>query len=282
MMRILLLISTIATAFLCISCNEKDDNAKIQLGEARRLYAEKEYLLAEQKIDSLHKLYPKALAERKAAFALLDSVRIDHQTQQIALFDSLLSSNQSAISSLKKMFVFQQNKEYQEKGFYIPKETAGGGQLYSTTLRSGVGEDGALFLESVFVGNSKKHNKLKIQAKDGSSAETLPVNDDGLNYRFNTGAQHYEVIRFTGADENGVARFISDNTSQTLTLMLEGQTKSSFGLSVQHKSAISKSYRLSVLMLQTDSLRTEREKAEIHISYVKNKGIEISDTTNTN
>lgn len=282
MMRTLLLISTIATTILFASCNDKNNGAKDQLEDARKLYIEKEYLLAEQKLDSLHKLFPKALNERKAALALLDSVRIDYQKQQIVIYDSLINGNQIAIEALKKQFVLQQNKEYQDKGFFVPKESATNGKIQATTLRSGVGEDGVLFLESVFVGHSKKHNKLKVSSKDGSSAETLAVNDDGLNYRFSTGEQQYEIIRFTGADENGVSRFISSNATQALTLTLEGQAKYTYNLSTHQKTAISKSHQLSTLITQTDSLKVEKEKAEIHISYVINKGIQINDSTQLN
>lgn len=273
----LTIISTFA-AVLLFSCSPKDNGAKDQLAEARRLYAAREYTEAEQVLDSLHKAYPKALEERKTALVLLDSVRRDHQTQLIAIYDSLIDRNQPQIEALKKQFVFQRNKEYQDKGFYSPKETAHSGQTAATILRSGVEEGGSLFLESVFVGDSKKHNKIKVTAKDGSFAQTLAVNDDGLNYRFNTGAQQYEIIRFIGADENGVARFVSENAKQALTLTLEGQAKYSYTLTQQQKSAISKSYQLSILMAQTDSINAEREKAKIHILYLDNdKSIILKD-----
>lgn len=278
MKRSLFISAIIAAVIFTVSCSQKDTGAQDHLNQARQLYADKAYIEAQQLLDTLPKLYPKAFAERRAALALLDSVRRDYQTLQIAICDSLINANLPALNLLKSQFVFQQNKEYQDQGIYSPKETANSGQIQATTLRSGVEENGALFIESVFVGSSKKHNKLKVTAKDGSFAETLAVNDDGLNYRFNTGERQYEVIRFIGADENGVSRFISANANQPLTLTLEGQAKYSYTLSSQLKTAIAKSYQLSVLMSQMDSLNNEKEKAKVHISYLDNgKKLEITD-----
>lgn len=277
-MKRLSVISAVISAILLIaSCTPKSSEALDHLNKARQLYADKEYALAEQMLDTLHKLYPKALEERKAALVLIDSVRRDHQTLQIAICDSLINENLPVLNLLKSQFVYQRNKEYQDQGIYSPKETANSGQVQATTLRSGVEENGSLFIESVFVGNSKKHNKLRVSTKDGSFAETLAVNDDGLNYRFNTGANQYEIIRFTGADENGIAHFITTNAQQPLTLTLEGQAKYSYTLSSQLKTAISKSYQLAILMNQMDSLNNEKEKAKIHISYLdNNKQLEIT------
>lgn len=283
MMKNFLVTLSIATAILLSSCSTKDKGAREQLDAARKLYTAKEYTLAEQLLDSLHRAYPKALEERKAALTLLDSVRRDHQTLHIAICDSLIEKNLSVLNTLKSGFVYQRNKEYQDKGFYLPKETSGNGQVQATTFRSGVEENGTLFLESVFVGNSKKHNKAKVSAKDGSFAETRAVNDDGFNYRFNTGERQYEIIRFVGADENGVAKFVSTNEKQVLTLSLDGQAKYSYALTQQQKSAISRSYRLSVLMTQTDSLKNEKEKAKVHILYLdNNKSIVITEDKEKN
>lgn len=256
---------------LLVSCSAKDNGAQTLLDEARRLYQAKEYTLAKQQIDSISARYPKSIDERKAALALLDSVRRDEQLHIIAVCDSLIDINTPLIESLKKGFVFQRDKKYQEKGFYIPKETASDGRITSTMLRSGVEEDGKVYVESIFVGGGKKHNKVKVSVKDGSFAETLAVNDDGLNYRFSNMGVEYEIIKFGGTDENGLTRFISANKDKPLTLSLEGQAKYSYTLSPALKTALSKSHQLSTVMLQMDSLKTEKEKAEIHIKYLNEK-----------
>ncbi|WP_165023750.1 hypothetical protein [Dysgonomonas sp. ZJ279] len=257
--------------FVIVACSSKTDGAQLLLDNARQLYNEGKYDQAKSEIDSIKTLYPKAFDQIRASLALLDSVRRGQDTHTIAICDSLIALHEPKLDSLKKLFVYQRNKEYQEKGFYVPKESATSGPLTFTTLRSGVGEDGQMYLESVFIGNGQKHNKIKVSAKDGLSAESRPVNDDGLNYRFSNLGKQFEIIRFAGEDDNGVAKFIFENTDKPLTLILEGKNKSSYTLSQPVKYAVKKSYRLSMMMQQLDSLKTEKEKSEYKIYYLDKK-----------
>ncbi|SBW02306.1 hypothetical protein [uncultured Dysgonomonas sp.] len=253
------------------ACGAKDDGAKLRLDSARRFYANKEYTLAKQEIDSVKILYPKAFDQIRASLAFLDTVRRAENEQIITQCDSLIAMHEPTLDKIKTLFSFQRNKEYQETGVFIPKESLTGGVITGTMLRSGVGEDGVLYIESVFVGSKQKHNRIKISAKDGSFAQSLAVTDDGLNYRFSNMGKEYEIIRFAGTSENGVAGFIFTNSNNPLTATLEGQGKYTYTLSQTTKSAISKSFQLSTMMLQLDSLKTAKEKAEYHIYYLDNK-----------
>lgn len=260
-----------------IACTTENNEAQQQLQAARTAYNQKEYSLAKEKLDSLKIKHPKAFAQIREGLALLDSVRRGENEQIIQSCDSLITFYQPQVDLKKKQFSFLQNKQYQETGYYIPKESVTN-TIIGTTLRSGVEENGQLYIESVFTGN-QKHNKLKITAKDGSFVESIPVNDDGLNYRFTNMDKTYEVIRFGGNKENGMAKFIFTNINAPLTASIEGQGKYAYTLSQTVKSAIAKSYELSVMMLQLDSLKTAKEKAEYHIYYLDNKKNEITDNT---
>lgn len=265
----------ILLSFLLFACTSENEEAQRQLNTARQLYSQAEYALAKQTLDSLKANHPKAFPQLQAGILLLDSIRRGENEQIIAQCDSLISSFEPKVEQEKTKFSFQQNKQYQETGSYIPKESVTS-SITSTTLRSGVEENGQLYIESVFIGG-QKHNKIKILSKDGSFAESIPVNDDGLNYRFSNMGKTYEVIRFSGNKENGIAKFIFSNTNNPLSVTLDGQGRYTYTLSQQVKSAISKSYQLSVMMLQLDSLKTAKEKAEFHIYYLDNK----KDSTNT-
>ncbi|MDR1884077.1 MAG: hypothetical protein LBR26_15060 [Prevotella sp.] len=254
-----------------LACGAKDDGARRRLDSARRFYANKEYLQAKQEIDSIKILYPKAFDQIRASLVFLDTVRRAENEQIIAGCDSLIALHTPALDEIKSRFSFQRNKEYQETGSYIPKESATGGGITGAMLRSGVGEDGILYIESVFVGPKQKHNRIEVSAKDGSFARSLAVNDDGLNYRFSNMGKEYEIIRFAGKSENGIARFVFTNSNAPLTVTLEGQGKYTYSLSQTAKSSISGSFRLSTMMLQLDSLKTAKEKAEYRIYYLDNK-----------
>lgn len=251
------------------SCDNDNREAQLQLSKVRELYNNKDYVTAKSELDSLNIKFPKALEERKAGIALLDSIRRAENMQTIEVSDSLINVFQPQVNEKKKMFSFQRDKNYQETGSYVPKEMVST-HITGTTLRSGVEENGQLYLESVYIGG-QRHNKIRISLKDGLFAESLPVTDDGLNYRFTNMGKAYEIIRFTGAAENNVAAFVFSNAEKMLTVTVDGQAKYSYTLTLQARTAIAKSYELSRMMLQLDSLKTAKEKAEYHLYYLDNK-----------
>jgi hypothetical protein len=273
--------STITFLFVfLLACAAKDDGAKQRLAAARRLYAGKDYTAAKQEIDSLKILYPKSFVQIRAGLALLDTIRRAENEQVITECDSLIATYGPDLTKLKSLFTLRRDKEYQESGSYILKENPVGDIITGTTLRTGVGEDGVLYIESVFVGAKQKHTQIRVSAKDGSFARSLAVDDDGLNYRFANRGKDYEVIRFAGKDENGVARFIFTNEDKPLTVTLEGNY--SYTLSQAIKSAVSESFRLSTMMLQLDSLKAAKEKAAYRIYYLDNKKGKQADDTLSN
>lgn len=270
-------ITLVLLFILLFACSKEENGAKSRLEAARLFYDQKEYALAKQEIDSINKLYPKAIEERQASLLLLDSVRRAENHQIISDCDSLILANSPELDKIKALFSFQRNKEYQETGSYIPKETASSGPITGTILRSGVAEDGILYIENVFVGGKQKHNQIKVSKKDGTFVQSKPVTDDGFNYRFSNMGKEYEVIRFMGSNENGVAKFIYANNSDPLTVTLEGQGKYSYALSQTTKTAISKSYELSTMMLQLDSLKNAKEKAKFNIYNLDKKAGKIEE-----
>jgi len=252
------------------ACGNKDEGAISYINEARLLYSQNEFDKARQIIDSLHTHYPKAYEQRKAGMALLDTIRRAENQYIISKSDSLIGLYSPELEKMKSSFLFRRNRQYQETGEYIPKESASDVLTY-TTLRSGVLEDGQLFLESVFLGQ-QKHSKIKVTSKDGSFLESLPVTDDGLNYRFSNMEKNYEIIRFAGKAENGIGKYIHVYKGQPLQLTLEGGGgKYSYTLSQTIKSAVSKSFQLSTMILQLDSLKKLREEAQFKIYYLDNK-----------
>jgi len=260
------------------ACSDPHKGAQEHLDHARLLYIEKDFEQSKAKIDSIQILYPKSYEQIKGGIALLDSVRMGENISAIAKYDSLITALQPSIDSLKSFFRYERDKQYQEEGqgSYIPKEMYGGQAITTTALRSGVSENGALYIESVFVG-SQLHDRLRITAKEGDSAETLPEVEDGFNFRFANLGQQYEVIRFVGKKENGVGAFIFTNQDKSLTVTLSGGGVNSYILTTDTKKNIARSYMLSMMMHQQDSLKTEREKAEYKIHYLKEQRVK-SDT----
>lgn len=261
----------ILTFFACIlfSCGEKkNEQAILYLDNIRSLYDQKEYTSALQKIDSIQILFPKAIPEIKEGMKLKQEVRKTYNQQQVADCDSLLSIYSHRIDSIKPLFVYQKDKE-DSKGIYIPK-TVSSSVISANGLRAGVEESGAMYIESVYIGG-QLHNRISASTKDKQTAESLPVEDDGFNFRFSNLGKQYEVIKVSKFHDNGLTQFIVNNANTPLTVTLKGKNTLSYPMSNIQKKAITDSYQLSTMILLHDSLQIAKEKAEALIKYVDTK-----------
>jgi len=261
-----LLLFCIGISYL-VSCGDKHADAQLYLQNTREMYEKGNYDAAKARIDSIQILFPKSFDQIKEGIALLHDVRKAQNQKTITYCDSVAEVLKPKVDSMKKLFSFQINKDYEEMGRYMDKRYTGY-ILNGTTLRPSVREDGRLFLESVYVGAQKYHDRLKVSTKEGFFAETLPVTDDGLNFRFTDSGRQYEVIMFTGDDENGVSKFITSYADHALTVSLQGKSITSYTLSKDAKNAVADAYQLAVWMQDLDSIKIKKEKAEMLIDYL--------------
>lgn len=260
-----------SAALFTVSCGSGNSEAQKILDAARAAYQAADYTGALLQIDSLKKNYSSATTEIRAALALQDSVRRADNEQRIELYTELITQKSDSLETLKKDFVFIKDAKYDDLGTFYPKENLPQKLIASTMLLSGVNEEGVLFIESIFMGNAR-HNRLTISDKNGNKAETLEENGDGLNYSFETLDTKANIIRFSGATENGVAKFIAENANNALTATLDKDNrKTSYTLSANMKKGVAKTYQLSTLILQRDSLVTEKEKALLRNQYLDDK-----------
>lgn len=258
--------------FLLVACSQsKEKTAKDYLNAAQQAYEEGNYPLAKIQIDSIKIKYPKAFKEIKAGLALMQEVRLAENRRNIAFCDSMLQVNYDSLKVMLLKFDYVRDKEYQEFGDYIPKIYPLSQTLSQNTVRSGVQEKGILYLESVVVGPFIYHNKIKIALPGGEYAETLPVTSEGLNYRFSTLTTNYEIVRYSGDNENGVAKFVYTFKDRPLTVYFIGKRTLSKRMSEKEKEGIARSYELSSLLLEIERLKLEREKSEVLIRYLLSK-----------
>jgi len=272
----------ILSVLFIFSCGEKKNTEAIQyLDNIRSLYSQGKYQEALDNIDNIQTLYPKAFSEIKEAMALKQDVRKASDEREITVSDSLLKIYEPQIDSIKKLFVYQKDEE-DETGIFIPK-SVNTNHITSTMLRSGVNENGTFYLESTYIGG-QFHNQIEVSTKDKRSAESLPIDDEGFNFRFSNLGNQYEVIKVTPFHDNGLAKFILENADSPLTVKLKGKNTTSFSLSNIHKKAIVDSYSLSALLLKKDSLFIAKDKAQTRIKYLESKATEVQtgDKENSN
>lgn len=253
------------------ACSGEQKNAKNYLNAARQAYERGDYSIAKNMIDSVKIKFPKAFDEISEGHLLLQDIRMAENKRNIVFCDSMLLAKNDTLQKMLRQFTLEKDEKYQETGSYIPKIFPLSQSLSRNALRSGVLETGQLYLESVLAGQNIKHRQIKVSLPDGSFAETLSVTSDGLNYRFETLAGSYEIVRYSGKDENGLAKFIYTFRNSPLTVQFIGSRNVAIRLSDKEKDAISQSYELSVLLTDIARLKFEKEKSEVLIRYLEKK-----------
>lgn len=253
-----------------LSCSA-DKGAKGYLSDAEKAYQSANYSLAKLKIDSIKLLYPKSFDEINAGFALMQHIRMAENKRNIAYCDSMLQIKYADLKDMLTLFDYVRDDRYQEFGEYYPKAYPFKSSLERNGVRSGVRENGILFLESILAGNAIKHNKIKVSTSDGNFAETLSVTADGLNYRFSTLDKTYEIVRYSGSSENGVANFVYAFSNQPITIHFIGNRTVTVAMTNAAHKGISHSFELSTLLLDIEQLKLEKEKAEALIRYLESR-----------
>lgn len=263
----------VAMLLAITSCNSKTKKAKDYLSIAEKAYQNNDYESAKSNIDSIKLVFPKAFKEIRAGFDLMQEVRRGENKRNIAFMDSMIDVNITKLKELQVNFTFERDKNYQEFGNYVPKLTPQSKTLEQNTLRSGVSEKGVLFLESVLSGVNLNHNQIKVAIPDGSYKESLVVTADGLNYKFTTLNKTYEIVRFFGNDENGVAEFIYSFQERHISITYSGRRSYRKTLSKTEKKAIGQSFELSSTLYEIENLKYEKGKSEALLRYLdKGKG----------
>ncbi len=254
-----------------LSCGNRGSGARAYLEEAGRAYESGNYELAKLKIDSIKILFPEAFDEINAGFDLMQEIRMAENLRNISYCDSMLQQHYAVLNEMLLLFDYVRDSRYQEFGEYYPKVYPHRSSLNRNGLRSGVRENGELFIESVLSGNAIQHHQIRVTAADGSFAETGIVTADGLNYRFSTLDRSYEIVRFSGRDENGVAAYIHTYSDRPLTVHFIGNRTISVPLTDAAKKGISQSFELSTLLLDIEGLKFEKERSEVLIRYLESR-----------
>lgn len=261
-MKKIFLLTAILSSILLSACTTDNKEAKELLNQARASLIQQDFAQAKASIDSLENHYPKALNERLAAIPLLDSIRRAENNYIINTCDSMLVFYQAQVDSMKKDFVIDEQKhEVQPLVSFVPKSIWTKGSLNQTTFRPRVMEKGALHLESIYIGSKQLHDKVTLSIQGGNSAESLPIEGDGFNFRFENLGKNFEIMTITPATENGLIDFINQNQDKNITVKLSGTANTQYTLSNTAKKAIVQSINLSTAMQKADSLNTEKEKA---------------------
>ncbi len=257
---------------LMAGCNNGKKEAESLLEEARNSYKTEEYVVSKQLLDSLKSTYPQQPEVLKEALQLMRQVELKEQERTLAFSDSMLTVRREEAEILKKKFLFEKNKEYEEMGKYISKHQQPELNLYRSYLRSGVNEIGEMYLEGVYYGKPIQFTKLKVSSPTGEYTETESITPDGaLNYHFTDGGATTQIVTFQKGRDNGVISFICDNYKKKLKVEYIGSRSFSMQIREQDKKAMEELRELSIVLSDVERLKEEMEKSKKRMEYLSSK-----------
>ncbi len=265
--------------FLCLfivltACNKDKENAETMLKQAEGFYESKEYASAKIMLDSLKKVYPKEVKTLRNGLQLMRKVELEEQERNLAYCDSMFIVCQSKADSLKKNFIFEKDKEYDDIGKFVTKQQKSENIVEKSYIRCGVDELGEMYIASVYYGNkSINHIKIKVSDKTGNYTETESIpKDGGLNYSFQNLGMTTEIVTYSKGKDSGVIQFICNNYKENLKVeYLGSKTPYSIQMSQADKTAIVEINELATILSDIEHLKKETLKIKTRIEYLKSK-----------
>ncbi len=263
----------IMLVLLVSACTNDQKSAQGFLDRAHSLYENDQFDAAKRTLDSLKADYPKQLDVLKEGLQLMRRIEWSEQERNILFCDSMLVVKQAEADSMKKLFVFEKDPQYDETGKYIDKQQLIERNLKHSYIRSGVNEQGDMYLASVYYGSGRiRHQQLKVIAPDDTYGETAVIPEDGgANFSFQDLGMITEVVTYQNGKDNSVILFIYNHKDSRLKAELIGQKKYSFIISDGDKKSLVKTYDFSVVLSDIMRLNKEKEKAEARIAYLRSK-----------
>ena len=269
-MSILIFVSMVFSA--CNSKQKQEKEADVRLIRISKLIDNNDFAQAKLQIDSIHLLFPRFVAKRKIAVALLDTIVRRESAASLAMDTLTLCTLQDAIDSLKRNFRFEKDAKYDEYGKYVYKTQIAEQNTGRNYLKCSVDEKGNLILQSIYTGSKLNHYALIANVDDVFVSTDTLKKDNAVLHTFSDGVNYYENLYFeTKADSNLVA-FMATNYAKPIKITLIGNKKFSYWLASQDKNAIAETFNFhklfSVLIkTQHDILVAKQRIGKIKLLY---------------
>lgn len=257
-----------------LSCNPQSKQrkeAELKLHAIENLIWENHLQEAAVLVDSVHFLYPNFIEVRTKASELKSKIDRMESERILAKIDSVMPKKQKLFDSIKNNFLFEKDSQYLTVGVYTHKSQLPENNTSRTFLKANVTENGELSLVSAYFGaRPVNHDALRVIADNDISIETKQ--DNGAHYTkqvFEETNGKREVATFNQAAENGICKFISENSNIKVTLA--GGTPYTYSLSVADKKAITDTYQLWLVVSDMVKMKAQQKRAQfiLHNDSVK-------------
>ena len=141
-----------------VACTNYEEKAQVYLQRANDLMKQEAYSEAKLQIDSIRKLYPKAVEARKEGIRIVQQIELKEQNRTLAYLDSVYQAKMAQLDSMKGNYVFEKNAEYQEEGNYFSPSQTVEKNINRTFLRAQVSEKGVMNLTSIWKEQYSSHD----------------------------------------------------------------------------------------------------------------------------
>ena len=175
--------------------------------------------------------------------------------------------------SLIKGFNFEKDPKYNDIGMYIWKTQTIERNIQRCYIRSGVNEEGRMYLASVFYGGKGLgHTGLRVSTPDGLYAETPAVAyDGGKNFRFTDMGATTEVVTYDGENCEDAVKFIYSNRNERIKAEYTGGKPYFIYILDGDKQAVCKTFELAMVLNDIQKMNELKKKSAHRIAYLNQK-----------
>lgn len=259
---------------LLASCGKEEKKASDLLNRAEESFRSANYNEVKLQIDSIRNLYPKVFDVRKKAIKLMQQVELKEQQISLDYLDSVMSTKQAVLDSVKVAYVLEKDTAYQEIGNYFYPTQVVEKNIGRTFLRACVSERGEMSLTSIYcAGGTLNHTSVKVSSGD-AFAQT-PTSPD--MYITSDLGRKIEKADYKMGQDGGVIGFIIANKdAKSLKLEFIGDRTYRTQMYSQDIKAIVEISKLAQLLLSIEEIKKEMNEANLKIQFLNKKIAEVS------
>lgn len=249
-------ISTISLAVLLIfsSCGPSDeDKARVKMNLARALLQQSDTVNALLHLDSIARLYPKAVYSINAAKNL-----------NYEILWEIINRKQAELDSLSKLLIscevnFEKVKtQFDRYTQYVHKRQNFDRSWDRSFIRVNLDEKGEISLTSNYSGQDwLYHTAVKVYDKDDQASTAEIPEGDIDNHRSDFMEAKWEKVTYRNGKDNGVIEFIAANTGRKLKAVFLGKNNYYIVLEDYDKMAIKEALVLSKAIKKKALLENE-------------------------
>ncbi len=253
-MKFTIYISVLFAGLFLFSCGPSDEEkARTKLSHAQLLLEKNDTAAALLHLDSIPRLFPKAVYSLNAAKNLLSEVKFDLLHRREAQLDSL----KVKIIALEKPFS-KEKTEFDRYTQYVHNRQTFQRAWDRSYIQVHLDERGEIYLSSNYHGEKwLDHTALRVYDQgDDAKTEEIPIGDPN-NHRSDFMEAKWEKVSYREGKDNGVMEFIAEHSGRNLKAVFLGKEYYYIILESYDKQAVKDALALSGALKQKSALEKE-------------------------